>query len=100
MILDRVHEEFVVLSSRCKSYRHSLFPVLIRHPACSSIPKPFRWFASRVPAIELTAFEHISRRAIPRLLLGLERSPDFGRISSKNDIFPDLRVEIRVSPKL
>jgi hypothetical protein len=49
-------------------------------PACSSAPKPFRWFASRVAKIELTAFEHISRRAIPRHLLGLERSPDFGRI--------------------
>ena len=68
-------------------------------PACSSTPGSLRCLVGRVAAIELTAFEHISRRAIPRHLLGLERLPDFFK-STQDDELLDLRVEFWVSPKV
>jgi hypothetical protein len=39
-----------------------------------------RYLANLVATIELTALEHTSSSVIPRHLLGLERSPDFGSI--------------------
>jgi hypothetical protein len=59
------------------SFRGSLCPALIQ-PAL--LFRSLSGFASRIAAIELTAFEHISRRTIPGHLLGLEISPGFGRI--------------------
>jgi hypothetical protein len=40
----------------------------------------------------------MSRRAIQRHLLGLERSPDFG--NSQDDMLPDLWIEVGIGPKI
>jgi hypothetical protein len=59
-------------------------------PACSSEPKPFRWFAGQVAVIKLAA---ASNRATSRHLSGLERLPHLCFFSLQMTCVHDLMKE-------
>ena len=53
-------------------------PFHFNEPHCASFANVLKCSSSLLASMELITFKQISRRAIPRHLFGLERSPLFG----------------------